>query len=427
MSPVDGCSRSRALSVLLCLAVFVLISLQIGCGGATSNTGSSGGGVSGGSSGSGSGGSGGGSGGSGGSGSGGSGSGGSGGGGSPIAYVYVGAPNLSGTNPPIAGFAVASDGTAQTIAGSPFNLTSGGIVATSNYAFATDGTNIVTYTIGSGGALQQASSINGTANNQIPSGSSVQALSLDRSGQTLYAAELNYDGAGNNAFSYFGIGSGGALSFLGSSSVEANDHGPLVFSQNNQFAYGAGCYHFNSEIYGFTRSSDGTLTSLDTNAALPPNVDPNTMWCPDDSAASAGNFLAVVFYDLSQQNGTYYLATYSINPDGTLGLVANSEIATPFTGETAVSFDPSGQYLAVAGQAGIQMYQINSTGTLTALGDVQQPSVTFQGLRWDGAGHLYAVSSDGLYIFTSNSGQLTLDGSPYPVTNAGSLAVVPLS
>ncbi len=427
MSPVGCSSRSRTLSFLLSVAVLIFISLQLGCGGATNNSGT-GGGVSGGSSGSGSGGSG--SGGSGsGSGSGGSGSGGSGSGGSgsAVAYAYVGTTDLGGSNSPMEAFAVSSDGTAQTIAGSPFNVTSGSVVATSNYTFATDGTNIVTYTIGSGGALQQSSSINGIANNQTPNGSAVQALSLDRSGQTLYAAELNYDGTGNNAYSSFGISSAGALTFLNSSNVDANYHGPLVFSQNNQYAYGEGCYHFNSEIYGFSRSGDGTLTSFNTNAQLPPNLDPNTMWCPNDSAASAGNYLAVVFYDLSQQNGSYYLATYTINSDGTLALVANSEIATPFTGETAVSFDPSGQYLAMAGQAGIQVYQISAGGILTAVGDVQQPSVAFNALRWDGAGHLYAVSSSGLYIFTSNNGQLTLDGSPYPVTNGGSVAVVPLS
>jgi 6-phosphogluconolactonase (cycloisomerase 2 family) len=422
---LDGCcSRSRACSFFLCLSVLIFISLQVACGGATSNTGSNGGASGGGS---GSGGSGSGSGGSGGSGSGGSGGSGGGGSDSAVAYVYVGAPNLSSAGAPIEGFAVASDGTAQTIAGSPFNVASDSVVASSSYAFATDGTNIVSHSIGSGGTLQQVSTIDGTANNQIPNGSAVQALSLDRTGATLYAAELNYDGTGNNAFSSFGIGSSGGLTFLNSSSEDANDHGPLAFSQGNQYAYGEGCYHFNSEIYGFSRSGDGTITSVNTNAQLPPNIDPNTLWCPDDSAASAGNFLAVVFYDLSQQNGTYYLATYTINSDGTLALVANSEIATPFTGETAMSFDPSGQYLAVAGGAGIQVYQISAAGLLTAVGDVQQPSLAFLALRWDGAGHLYAVTSEGLYIFSSNNGQLTLDGSPYPVTNAGSLAVVPLS
>ena len=341
--------------------------------------------------------------------------------------MYVGSNAYGSGNESISGFTVDSSGTAQPISGSPFTGPSSSEVVNSSYLFATDGTNIETYSIGSGGTLQQASSINGTMHNQIPNGSAVGNMTLDRSGQTLYAAELNFDGADNDAYSYFGIGSGGNLSFLNSSSIDTNYHTPLSFSQSNQFAYGEGCYHFTPEIFGFSRNGDGTLTSINTNAILPPTNNPGTMWCPDDSAASAGNYLALVYFDLSVQNGPYYLATYTINSDGTLGLVTNSEVTTPFTGEAAVSFDPTGQYLAMAGQGGIQVYQINANGIFTPVGAVQQPSVAFTALSWDNSNHLYAIAASGLYIFNSDNGALTLDGSPYPVTNPGSLAVLPQS
>jgi 6-phosphogluconolactonase (cycloisomerase 2 family) len=255
----------------------------------------------------------------------------------------------------------------------------------------------------------------------------VSSLSVDRSGQTLYAGELNYDSTGNNAYSYFAIGSSGAVSFLNSSGIDSNYHAPLVFSQDNQFAYGEGCYHLGWELFGFARNSDGTLTSFDPGAALPPNNDPDTMWCPTDSDVSVANYLALAYRDLSQQNGFYYLATYAINSDGTLGLVQGSEVTTPFTGESSVAFDPTGTYLAVAGQAGIQVYQLASNGVLTAVGNVQQPTVAFVEVRWDNDNHLYAISDSGLYIFSSNQGALSLLGSPYSVAGAGSLAVLPQS
>jgi hypothetical protein len=101
-------------------------------------------------------------------------------------------------------------------------------------------------------------------------------------------------------------------------------------------------------------------------------------------------------------------------------------INTPFSGERSMAFDPTGQYLAVAGQAGIQMYSLQSGGTLTAIGSIVDPGVPFNVVRWDTSNHLYAINGSGLYAFTSSAGVLTqAPGSPIPLTEAGSLAVLP--
>ena len=150
------------------------------------------------------------------------------------------------------------------------------------------------------------------------------------------------------------------------------------------------------------------------------------MYCPNDLAVSAMNYVVVAYDDVSSPGSNYLLAVYTLNSDGTLGLVNNSEVTTPFTGETSAVFDPSGTYLAVAGNAGIQMYRLQSGGTLAAVGSVVESNVSFTELRWDNSNHVYAISNSGLYVFASANGVLTKSpGSPLPTTDAGSLAVLP--
>ena len=104
----------------------------------------------------------------------------------------------------------------------------------------------------------------------------------------------------------------------------------------------------------------------------------------------------------------------------------SADINTPFTAESSMAFAPTGQYLAVSGDGGIQMYSLQSGGTLTPIGSVVDPGVPFNVLKWDNGNHLYAISGAALYVFSSNAGVLTqAPGSPIPVTEAGSLAVLP--
>lgn len=91
-----------------------------------------------------------------------------------------------------------------------------------------------------------------------------------------------------------------------------------------------------------------------------------------------------------------------------------------------MAFDPSGNFLALAGQNGIQMYQLAPGGTLVAVGTPQQTTASFNDVAWDHANHLYAISGSTLYVFNLANGALTqAPGSPYNVTVSGTLAVLP--
>ncbi len=112
-----------------------------------------------------------------------------------------------------------------------------------------------------------------------------------------------------------------------------------------------------------------------------------------------------------------------------------------------MAFDPSGTYLAIAGitnyndppvKAGIQVYKLQSDGTLMAVGSpVEVPSISgLDSVAWDNSNHVYAIGDSsyerctghcGLYIFNSNDGVLTpAPGSPHPVNGIGDMAVLPL-
>ncbi|HEY1731493.1 MAG TPA: hypothetical protein VGG15_07080, partial [Terriglobales bacterium] len=142
-------------------------------------------------------------------------------------------------------------------------------------------------------------------------------------------------------------------------------------------------------------------------------------------SASSQGFVTLGWYGggLGCNNG-YILGSYTVGSNGGLNFVPGSQI-TPAVHENAMAFDPSGTYLALAGN-GIQVLKLRSNGSMSVLG----APVQVQGLNyvlWDNANHLYAVS-DRLYIFNFNGQTLTqAPGSPYPIANPVSLAVVPAS
>ena len=340
------------------------------------------------------------------------------------AYAYVGTNTSGNGTGYVKQYIISNNGVSPSPIGSSVAGASGYLAVTSQFVFATDGKNIVTYSHNTALGLRQTSSVDGTAHNITPQDSLVGPLTLDHTGHTLYAAEINYDGTDDDAYTIWTVNSDGSLSYLGASGINVDYNTYLAFSPNNQYAYGYGCYFANWDIFGFIRNSSGSLTSLDPQAEIPPGN--GAMYCPADLAVSAMNFAAVAYSDISTPGSNYLLATYAVNSNGTLGLVANSEITTPFTAEHSMEFDPTGQYLAVAGDAGIQVYSLQAAGTLTPVGSVVDSNVAFNVVRWDDSGHLYAISASGLYVFTSAAGVLTqAPGSPLPVTDAGRLAVLP--
>ena len=339
-----------------------------------------------------------------------------------VASRQNGSSTVSG---PITGFNVAADGSTTPAQGSPFTGANGSLATNGTFLLATDGTNIVSFAIGSNGSLTPVSTIDGTAHNDTPTGSGIGALSLDRSGSTLYAGEINFQGADNNAFAFFNLSPSGTLSFLANSVINVNFAGRLTFKQDNKRAYGQGCFFLGWDLFGLTRNPDGTLTPFDDKAPSPP-IQNGQFFCPGPSTASpASNFLAGVIVPEGQTGVNDSLSVYIINSDGTLTLVPSSVMTTPFMFITDIEFDPSGNFVAAATSAGVQIYRLTS-GTLTAVGSPQNANTSFDLVQWDSFGHLYAISSSGqrFFIYTSTQGILSAaPGSPYSVPTPAGLAV----
>ena len=339
------------------------------------------------------------------------------------AYAYVGT-NVSGNERGyVINYPISSQGISLSAAGASVSGVSGTLAVTAQFVFATDGRYIVTYTRDANGGLTQTSQVDGTAHNITPDGSIVGPLTVDLTGHTLYAAEIEYDGTDNDAYSSWSINADGTLTFLSNAGPEVNYNTYLSFTQDDHYAYGYGCYFLGWEITALARNSDGTLTAFDSGALPPPN---NDFLCPGGVATSALGYAVVPYVDVEQEGSLFQLGSFTENSDGTLTLVADSVIYTPFLGVRSVMFDPSGQYLALSGDRGIQMYSLQPGGLLTPIGSIVDDAVPFNVLRWDNDNHLYGISGAGLYVFTSSAGVLTpVPGTPLPVTEAGSLAVLP--
>lgn len=335
------------------------------------------------------------------------------------AYAYVGNASEMGH---VSDFPISSQGIPLSAAGSSTSGASGLLAVTPHFVFATDGRYIVTYTRGTNGGLRQTSSVDGTAHNITPPGSFVGPLTVDRTGSTLYAAEIEFDGTDNDAYSVWTINSDGSLTWIANSNINVDYNTFLSFTHDNRYAYGFGCYFIDWDITGLARNSDGTLTSFDTGAINPPS---NDFLCPSDVQTST-TYAVVAYIDVEMQGAHEQLVSYTIASDGTLGLLLNSVVTTPFLGERSMAFDPTGTYLAVAGDYGIQMYQLGAGGSLTAIGSVVDNGIAFSQLKWDNSNHLYAISggAGGLYVFNSVAGVLTQDPGPLPLVQAGSLAVL---
>jgi hypothetical protein len=354
------------------------------------------------------------------------------------AYAYVGSPGYAGDGS-IFGFAVAPDGSAQPVPGSPLSGADGSLVGTGSYLFATDGKYIVTYTPATDGSLTQTSSADGTAYDQDPQHSSVQSLSLPPDGRNLYTDNWYVDGA-NNAYESWTVASSGQLSYLpspGGMPLYSTAGGwPFSFTTDGHFAYTWSVCRWDGSVWGFTRRANGTLAAMNPNAlGLPPFNYQGSSECSQGVAPSARGYAVVAWNGGFCCGGPTGIASYVQQNNGTLIQIPGSEIETP---ENAMAFDPSGQYLAVALNGGIQVYQLQSNGRLTAIGPVQEVAIPFSNLNWDNANHLYAItqassqlcqngnSSCGLYIFNARAGALTLaPGSPHTISQPGSLAVLP--
>jgi WD40 repeat protein len=271
-----------------------------------------------------------------------------------------------------------------------------------------------------------ASALTGDPN----SGDTAGSLSLDHTGQSLYVeVGLSDLDSGINVFS---AGSSNTVKQTQFVPAVAVAESALAFTENNQVAYTYVCTARVDGVFGYTRSSTGNLTqmSISMQQPAPPITSPGTGYCVIGIAASAKGRVAIAWvpfqYASSVTVGNQtYVGIYNVNSDNSLTLVPNSGVTTASTSTLALNFDPTGTYLAVAGNGGVQTYTLTSTGTLTAVASPQDAGVSFTSVAWDKSNHVFATSSSGLYVWNAKNGMLSgAAGSPYP--GGAGLTVLPL-
>ena len=349
-----------------------------------------------------------------------------------VAYVYVGKSSLSSPNGKIYAYSVLQDGSLHPVSGSPFTGpagmgVAGGIVVSPARLFGTDGTHIATYTRSSNGALHLNKEIDATAHNDTPAPDSASfAMTLDRTNTSLYAAEINFQGSDNNAYAEFGVGSTGTLSFKANSAIDVNYSDQLELSGSNAFAYGQGCFFGSWEVFGLARAANGSLSSFDPGFQYPSPSNSNDVFCPVSMSTSGHGYLADAYLS-NASNSVERIGIYQILGSGKLSWVTNSTLSVPFT-DGKLRFDPTGNYLAVAGTGGIAVYQLNAAShKLVKLGSTLDKTAAFVDARWDNHGHLYGVSNTALYVFTVGGGKFTATGSAHQIGTSGLLDLAVLA
>jgi len=352
--------------------------------------------------------------------------------GSSAAYIYV--SNSSNNHSQIYAYSAAGNGQLTPITGSPFPTS--GITAMAlneKWLFGTNGVNLYSFSIASGGALHQVSSVNAQIHNDPGNCGGPISLFLDHTGSTLYDGDIYANICANNGYQYWGLDQhNGALSFSGLNPSFTVQYGqPLSFIANNQYAYGGACYHGTPDIFGFKRNGNGTLTALNINPELPPASQGE--YCPNLAAADPSNHIAISLTPVDDltQVGPPQIGVYTADNSGNLtthSTAANMPMSS-VSNVQAMSMAPSGALLAVGGSAGLQVFHFNGANPATEYTGLLTNDSISQ-VFWDKENHLYALSTPGnkLFVFTVTTTTYSqAPGSPYTITSPQSLIVLPKS
>lgn len=349
---------------------------------------------------------------------------------SPVAYIYVSSAINSTTNQ-VNGYSAAADGALTPIPGSPFPDNVSYMSVNGAWLFgAAEGPlpdYVFSYSIGSNGALTQKDTYT-VPNNEAPI-----SMWLDHTGATLYVD--GNDGVSNDYYALSIDQSTGALAEVGDLSLGPGDEGPMSFIGNNEFAYTSWFYEFNAGILGVQRASDGALSSINNFSAPLPTPKSSEGYWPGEAAADPTNHLAIVVEPYKatstgyEQAGPEQLATYTAESDGSLTTTSTYENMPSVLVGTIYGcwMSPSGEYLAVGGTSGLQLFHFNGANPITKFtGLITTDSINQ--LFWDNANHLYAISakSGELFVFTvTTKGATQASGSPYAIATPSNLIVLP--
>ncbi len=349
---------------------------------------------------------------------------------SAVAYVYVSSSPTSSSNK-INAYSAASDGTLTAITGSPFSANVQPMALNGKYLFGSNGTYIYSYSIASNGGLKYISEFNATQKNPYDSGGPGN-LFLDHTGESLYDGDIYAYGTESNAYQFFSINNyNGHFYYQGITSDGGGNAGSVLsFIGNNEYAYSAGCYKGTSDVLGYKRNSDGSLTPLNINPSIPAAA-AGDMYCPYLAAADPTNHVTVSMtpYDEYVVVGQPQLAVYTANSSGELTTTSTMS-NMPKTSVTEVldmAMAPSGKLLAVSGTTGLQVLHFNGSSPITSYTGLLTSDQVDQ-MFWDNDNHLYAISRSAgkLFVFTVTPTSVSqAPGSPYAITHPQNIIVLP--
>ncbi|HEY3705379.1 MAG TPA: hypothetical protein VGL22_09985 [Terracidiphilus sp.] len=351
----------------------------------------------------------------------------------PAAYVYVSASAGQSNRAQVYAFAATARGRLNAVSGSPYPYNVTYLATNGLYLFGSDasGTYIHAYQIDREGTLRRAAS---TSVIQAKNGcDSAGALFLDHTGATVYNVDYYGGHCSETVYQAFAVEkTTGSLQLVDQAPVGVTGS-ILSFAANNSYAYGADCGRSNPSIYGYIRRGDGSLARIDSRVPIPAG-NPAQRWCPRQAATDAMNHIVIAMYPESRtesgaEGGPYQLATYTQSEDGGLTTSSTAEnMPRVAVGEvTDLYTSPSGKLLAVAGTNGLQLFQFNGAGPITAITGLLTRQEVDQ-MFWDRDDHLYAISQSAgkLWVFTvSPDSVVAAAGSPYAVPGALNLVVQP--
>jgi hypothetical protein len=202
------------------------------------------------------------------------------------------------------------------------------------------------------------------------------------------------------------------------------------FSPDGRYVYGSCTSAYGDWLDISVRNPDGSLTEAPKIKVTGPTPPAGTFYSGVPAGGDTENHLAAIIFSFDSNGVYLYnspplLASYTINADGSLTSTNTAADMPPvhdFVVTAGVS--PSGKLLAVGEQGGIQLFNFNGAAPATADGGViaTDPPQTMQ---WDTQNHLFVLSSTHkLYVFTvTGSSLVQAPGSPYSIPNAGYFVV----
>lgn len=350
---------------------------------------------------------------------------------SPVAYVYVASRPVSRGADQINGYSAASNGALTAIPGSPFPYSYNYLALNAKWLFGVlwdpaghDSEEVIgSMEIGSNGALTQKQEV-GVGE----TGGALISIYLDHTGSTLYG---DYYTTKNDFLSYSIDQTTGQLTYVADLAGGPPDNSPVSFIGNNEFAYSSSCYHYDPEIIGVKRASNGSLSYLNSSFPFPAEKS-GGFYCPWQAAADPTDHLAIAMQPLNSNfgvDGTWQLATYTADSSGNLTTTSTYSNMPHVLVGTVIDYwmSPSGKYLAVGGTQGLQIFHFNGSSPITKYTGLLIGNEIEQ-MFWDNANHLYALSRKAgkLYVFTVTATSVTqAPGSPHTIANPDSIIVLP--